>query len=207
MARLSRRQGGFTVRQYEAVVIGVSAGGWQALQGLLSSLRNDFPVPILIVQHEAPSADGFLAKHLDHQCELDVKLAEEKEQVRPGHIYLAPPGYHLLVERDRTLSLSVDEPVNYARPSIDVLFETASDAFGATLVGIILTGANTDGSLGLKRIKQAGGLAIVQDPATAAVDSMPKAACQQANPDFVVSLEAMGPLLNELFCADRDQAG
>jgi len=117
----------------------------------------------------------------------------------PGKIYIAPPNYHLLVEEDKTLSLSTNKHVNFARPSIDVLFETAADVFGEKLVGIILTGANEDGSRGLKKIKESGGLTIVQDPDTAAVDTMPKAAIASTKVDYILPLENIGPFICSLY--------
>ncbi len=125
--------------------------------------------------------------------------AGEKEELRPGKVYLAPANYHLLVEDDRTLSLSVDERVNFARPSVDVLFETASDAFGSRLVGIILTGANRDGSMGLKKIRQNGGLTLVQAPETAFADGMPRAAIAACAADHILPLDQIGPFLCRLF--------
>ena len=113
-------------------------------------------------------------------------------------IYIAPPNYHLLVEADRTFSLSIDEPVNYARPSIDVLFETAADVYKTNLIGVILTGANTDGSHGLKRIKETGGLSVVQDPSTAEADTMPRAAIAAVDVDYVLPLEEIGKVLTML---------
>ena len=187
------------IKPYEAVVIGVSAGGMDALPIVLEALPDDFPVPILIVQHIGPHSDGYLSHYLDSICRLQVREAGEKEDLLPGKVYLAPANYHLLVEDDRTLSLSVDERVNFARPSVDVLFETASDAFGSRLVGIILTGANRDGSMGLKKIRQNGGLAIVQAPETAFADGMPRAAIAACPVDHILPLDQIGPFLCTLF--------
>ena len=183
---------------YEAIAIGVSAGGVKALGIILPHLPPDFNLGIIIVQHLHPSADDSLVHRLNKSCTLVVKLADEKEPIVPGVIYIAPPDYHLMVEEDRTFSLSIDEPVNYARPSIDVLFETAADAYGSKLVGIVLTGANADGSHGLKRIKEAGGMTIVQDPTTAEVDTMPKAAIAATQVDHVIPLEEIGQFLIKL---------
>jgi two-component system chemotaxis response regulator CheB len=182
----------------KAIAIGVSAGGVAALKALLGYLPADFPVPILIVQHTAPDSGNMLALLLDEICEISVKEAEECETIQPGIVYLSPANYHLLVESDRTLSLSVDPPVSFARPSIDVLFESAATAYGPELIGVILTGANSDGSRGLKKIKERGGMVIVQDPADALVATMPLAALQTVKADYVVTLEKLGPLLCEL---------
>ncbi|MBV8667170.1 MAG: chemotaxis protein CheB [Burkholderiaceae bacterium] len=182
----------------KAIVLGVSAGGVAALKALLGSLPADFPLPILIVQHTAPDSGNMLAPLLNEMCEIRVKEAEECEAIQAGTAYLSPANYHLLVESDHTLSLSIDAHVSFARPSIDVLFESAATAFGSELIGVILTGANSDGSQGLKKIKEKGGLAIVQDPADALVATMPQAALDAVRADHVVPLEKLGPLLCEL---------
>ncbi len=179
--------------------MGVSAGGMHALSTILPSLPADLPAPIIIVQHEHPHADDFLARHLDATCLLKVKQADEKEAILPGVVYVAPPNYHLLVEDDKTFSLSTDQPVHHARPSIDVLFQTAADAYGSGLVGVILTGASADGSLGLKLIRERGGLAIVQDPNSSEAAVMPRAAISMAGADHVLALEDIGPFLMRLF--------
>ena len=183
---------------YEAVVIGASAGGLQALKTLLSSLPTSFPFPIAIVQHIAERSENLMAELLNHASRITVKEAEDKESLNPGTAYLAPPGYHLLIEPDRSLSLSVDERVNHARPSIDVLFESAAEAFDEALIGIILTGANADGAQGLKTIKEHGGLTIVQNPDSAETPAMPKAALAATEADYIVDLEQLTPLLLQL---------
>lgn len=183
---------------YDAIVVGVSAGGMETLNTILPHLPADFALGVIVVQHMHPTSDDFLVRYLNEKCNLKVKQADEKEKIVPGVIYVAPANYHLMVEEDRTFSLSVDEPVNYARPSIDMLFETAADAYGARLVGVILTGASADGSHGLKRIKESGGLAIVQDPETAEADTMPRAAIAATEVDHVLPLEEIGPFLKRL---------
>jgi len=187
-----------TARKYKAVVVGSSAGGLNALKILLKNLNKDFKIPVIIVQHISPDSENYLIQILNDLKRLKVKEADEKEHPKPGYVYVAPPNYHLLVELDQSFSLTVDERVNYARPSIDVLFETAAEAFREHLIGIILTGANNDGSHGLKRIKELGGLAIVQDPDAAEADSMPKAAIQACSVDHVLSLEEIAAFLNKL---------
>ena len=184
--------------RYQVVVIGVSAGGMGALCTILPELPRDFPLSVIVVQHTHPTSDDFLARYLDEQCHVQVREANEKETVLPGIVYLAPANYHLLVEADKTLSLSTELPVNYARPSIDVLFETAADAYGEKAVGVILTGANHDGSRGLLTIKKAGGLAVVQDPETAEAGAMPQSAIETAAPDHILPLEKIGPFLSGL---------
>ncbi len=185
--------------KYEAIVIGVSSGGMITLNTILRHLPSDFALSIIIVQHQHPESDDFIAKFLDDRCSLTVKQADEKESILPGVIYIAPPNYHLLVEEDKTLSLSTNKRVHYARPSIDILFESAADVFGEKLVGIILTGANEDGSHGIRKIKESGGLTIVQDPDTAEVDTMPKAAIASTKIDYILPLEKIGPFICTLY--------
>lgn len=184
--------------RYRAVVIGVSTGGVLALKQILAALPIDFPIPVLVVTHITPTADDGLAQLLNSQCSIRVKEADEEEPLAPGTVYLAPANYHLLVERSGVLELSVDPPVNFARPSVDVLFESAAEAFGRQLIGIILTGAGHDGSRGLLQIRQAGGLVIVQDPADAEMDSMPRKALELLAPDYLVSLPELPALLCRL---------
>ena len=181
--------------EFEAVVIGVSAGGLAALHVILPLLPEDFGLSVIIVQHLHPASGGYLVQNLYERCRLTVKEVDEKEVIKPGMVYLAPPNYHLLVEEDRTFSLTVDERVNYARPSIDVLFETAALAYREKLIGVILTGANNDGSQGLKKIKEAGGLALVQDPLDAEVDSMPRAALVAVAVDCILPLDQIASFL------------
>lgn len=182
-------------RRYGAVVIGVSTGGVSALKIVLGALGEKFPVPVLVTTHIAPDSDDGLAILLNTYCNIHVKEADEREELIPGIVYMAPANYHLLVERDYHLSLSIDAPVSYARPSVDVLFESAAGAYGPALIGVILTGAGSDGSNGLKKIKHCGGLAIVQDPADAEMDSMPKSALQVCDVDHVLPLKEIPQLL------------
>ncbi len=187
-----------SVRSFKAVVIGVSTGGVAALKLLLPALPADFPVPVLIVTHITPTADDGLAVLLDTFSTIRVKEADEEELLVAGTVYLAPANYHLLVERKGCLSLSIDPPVNFARPSVDVLFESAAEVYGPELIGIILTGAGNDGSKGLLMIKERGGVTIVQDPADAEMDSMPKRALALLSPEYLVSLKELPVLLMEL---------
>ncbi|HDN26454.1 MAG TPA: chemotaxis protein CheB [Thioploca sp.] len=186
------------MNRFEAVVIGSSAGGIKALSAVLAALPSEFPLPIIIVQHLHPNSDSYLARILEAKCGLKVKQADEKETVADGVVYLAPPNYHLLIEEDRSFSLSIEGPVNFARPSVEVLFETAVYAYRDKLIGIILTGANNDGSLGVKKIKQIGGYVIVQNPTTAEADAMPRAAIAATNVDKILPLEQIGPYLLQL---------
>jgi len=181
--------------QYQIIVIGGSAGAVTALRELLPVFQEGYPLPIVVVQHLHPQQDNYLIRHFADHCILPLKEAEEKEPIQGGRIYFAPPNYHLLIEADKTFSLSIDARVNYARPSIDVLFESAADAYAPGLVGVILTGANNDGARGLRYIKERGGLTIVQDPRTAEVAYMPRAALAATPVDYVLSLAAIGRLL------------
>lgn len=176
-------------RTIEAVVIGCSAGGLDALRILLEALPTGFPATVIIVAHTAPCSDNLLPTLLAKICRLPVSEAREREPVLPGHVYVAPPNYHLLIEQDRTFALSVDERVCFVRPSIDVLFQSAADAYGERLVGVILTGANSDGAQGLKAVKAVGGFTLVQDPASAYADTMPKAAIATGAADKVLPLD------------------
>lgn len=183
---------------YKAIVIGASAGGMTVIKNLVVGLPGDFAIPVIIVNHIGPDTDGFWVNHLDQLSALKIKEADEKESIRPGHVYFAPANYHLLVERDHTFSLTVDERVNYARPAIDVLFETAAEAYRNQLIGIVLTGGNFDGAKGLKKIKDFGGTAIVQDPETAEAASMPAAAIRATTPDYIASPQKILALLQLL---------
>lgn len=185
-------------RPFQAVAIGVSTGGVQALKKLLGRLPADFPLPLLVVQHISPDAGNGMAKLLDDVCRLRVKEADEQDLILPGTVYLAPPNYHLLAEHDGMLSLSADRPVSFARPSVDVLFESAATVFGPGLIAIILTGANYDGSQGARVVKQRGGTVIVQHPDDALARQMPEAALAATTADHVVPLDDMAALLVRL---------
>ena len=180
------------------IVAGASAGGLNALTTILSPLPADYSMPILIVQHLSPLSDNFWIEKITKDCRLKIKEAEEKENIEKGTIYMAPSNYHLLVEPDNTLSLSAEEKVNFSRPSIDVLFETASDAFRKNVIGILLTGASQDGALGMKKIKENGGTTVVQDPGTAENPYMPDSAIRTAEIDYILSLEGIAKLLLNL---------
>lgn len=187
-----------TATSPSTVVIGASAGAVQALLAVLPTLPAGFAAPVLVVVHVPSDRDNVLVPLLQAKCRLTVKEAEDKEPIAPGVIYFAPSDYHLLVEADRTLALSNDEPVNYSRPSIDVLFESAADAYGENLVGVILTGANHDGAAGLKAVVDAGGVAIVQSPAEAYATPMPDAALQASPAAMIMNLDAIASYLSSL---------
>jgi two-component system, chemotaxis family, protein-glutamate methylesterase/glutaminase len=180
---------------YKVVIIGGSAGAIQALPQILTQLPQSFSVPIVIVLHRLEGSASHLHEYFNQHCALPVVEIEDKQPLLPGQVYIAPAGYHLLLESEGHFSLSVDPRVHYCRPSIDVLLESAADAYGEQVVAVILTGANADGSDGLKKVKEAGGLAIVQRPTTAAVDTMPRAAIKATTVDWVVDLQEIGCLL------------
>lgn len=184
-------------RKFELIVIGCSMGGMHALQRIFQALPEGFCIPIAVVQHRYRNSNEGLPDFLRRNSTLNVVDTTDKEWIKPGTVYLAPANYHLLVERGE-LSLSVDEKVEYSRPSIDVLFESAADAYGAAVIGIVLTGANADGARGAKRIKSRGGFVIAQDPATAESPIMPRAAIEMARVDRILPLDRIGPFLVEL---------
>ena len=183
---------------HEAIVIGASAGGLYALTSLLSGLPQTYPLPIIIVQHRAKEHEDLLENVLQQKCRVMVKQADEKEGVKAGTIYIAPANYHLMVEHDRTFSLSSDALVKYSRPSIDVLFETAADVYKKGLIGIILTGANDDGANGIRAIRHHHGLTIAQDPVDAQFPVMPAAAVNTGAVLHVLRLEAIKEFLLQL---------
>jgi two-component system chemotaxis response regulator CheB len=182
----------------EAVVVGCSAGGLKALHTLLSGLDADLPVPMIIVAHTASDDVGTLCQLLGRSSPLPVEEAQERHLPRPGCIYLAPTGYHLYLEQDGRFALSIDAKVCHVRPSIDVLFESAADAFGPRLAAIVLTGANEDGAAGLVAVRRHGGIAIVQDPEEAEVPAMPAAALAQAGADYCLPLGELAGVVNGL---------
>lgn len=181
----------------DAIVIGGSAGAMKALTSLLPYFPKAYPLPVIVVLHLHPRQDRYFLEHFNKLCVLNIKEADEKENIQEGYVYFAPPNYHLLIENDKTFSLSNDEKVNYCRPSIDVFFESAANVYGSRLAAILLTGANNDGAEGLRLIKEKGGLVIVQDPQSAESPYMPEAALQIVKPDFVFGLAEIGRWLVE----------
>jgi len=187
----------------KAVAIGVSAGGLKALIKVFSNLPADFPIPIIVTQHLHPLEDSYLAELLGRITLLPVKEARDKEKIEPGNIYIAPPNYHLLMERNETISLSSDEKVNHSRPSIDVMFESAAYVWGSGLIGIILTGANSDGADGIKIIKEFGGLTIAEDPKVSEYPMMPKSAIDTGTVDKILTLSEINEFLINLSGIDK----
>lgn len=186
-------------RRVEAIVIGASAGGIDALSLLLPELPASLRAPVFVVQHLPKDRPSLLVEVFSSKCAWRVREAEDKETVEPGCIYFAPPDYHLLLEADGPQTvLSADEPVNFSRPSIDVLFESAADVYGSRLVGIILTGASQDGAAGLRKVQQSGGLTIVQQPSTAYAPLMAESARRLHPVDHVLELNDIAALLKSL---------
>jgi two-component system, chemotaxis family, protein-glutamate methylesterase/glutaminase len=184
---------------YDLVCIGASWGGLQAVGQVLRDLPAELDLPIAIAQHRHRDSQAeTLAELLQTKTDRPVLDVEDKMPIAAGHVYIAPPNYHLLVEQG-SFALSVDEHIQYARPSIDVLFETAAHAYGAGVIGIILTGANADGALGLARIKDAGGVALIQDPLGAARRTMPDAAIAATAADAILPVEAIGNFIYGLW--------
>ena len=185
-------------RPIEAVVIGASAGGFEALLSILRGLPATYPMPLVAVLHLPDNHESKLAELFGYRLALQVREARDKEPLAPGTLYFAPSGYHLSIETDRSFSLSCEDRVSYARPSIDVLFASAVDAYGTALAGVLLTGANYDGAAGLAGMRVAGGLTIVQDPASAEVPTMPEAAIRRMQPDLILPLAEIRSLLCKL---------
>lgn len=179
------------------VVMGASLGGLSTLKTILYGLTADFPTPIAIVQHRHKESQNSMIKALQIQSALQIREVEDKDAILPGYVYLAPADYHLLVELSH-FALSIDEPVCYARPSIDLLFESAAEFYAEQTIGVVLTGANQDGALGASAIKARGGKIIVQEPTTAASQVMPMAALSQTTADWVLPPAQIAKQLNAL---------
>jgi two-component system chemotaxis response regulator CheB len=186
------------MRRIEAVVIGASAGGFEALLAVLKGLPASYPMPLVVVLHLPENHESRLAELFGLRLPLRAREARDKESLAAGTVYFAPSGYHLSIESDRSFSLSCEDRVSYARPSIDVLFASAADAYGKSLAGILLTGANHDGAAGLAGMRVAGALTIVQNPATAEVSTMPEAALRRMTPDLILPLAEINSLLHRL---------
>lgn len=181
-----------------AIAIGCSAGGVDALKTVIGGLHATLQQTVIVCCHSSSDTIDLLCEVLGRAAQLPVVEAMERHPARPGVVQLAPTGYHLLVEDDQHFSLSIDSRVNHSRPSIDVLFMSAADVWRDALIGVILTGGNNDGAAGLRRIRQTGGMAIVQSPQGAVASTMPQAALDMAGADHCVPLEDIAPLINRL---------
>ncbi|TDU26405.1 CheB methylesterase [Panacagrimonas perspica] len=181
-----------------AIVIGASAGGVEVLSTLLPALPETIRAAVFVVLHQPPDRQSILAEIFSRKCKLPVREAEDKEPIEPGTIYFAPPNYHLLIEAGARIALSVDDLVQFSRPSIDVLFHSAADTYRERLLGILLTGWNEDGAAGLLAVHAVKGITIVQDPQSAEAPVMPQAAIRMHSPDFVLHPRAIADLLHGL---------
>jgi two-component system chemotaxis response regulator CheB len=179
-----------------AVVIGASAGAVHALGKILPLLPSSTPWPVIVVVHLPASQPSLFASLFRSKCALPTGEPVDKQPISPG-IWFAPPDYHLLVESDRTFALSIDPHVNHSRPAVDVLFESAAEVYGAALVGIVLTGASSDGADGAKAIRDRGGFVIVEEPATAEASMMPREAAHRAAPQWTAGLSEIGDALHD----------
>ncbi len=185
-------------RQYEAVVIGTSAGGLYALTDLLQPITSQFLLPIIVVQHRSKGQRDLLESVLQSKSRIKIKQADEKEKIVGGTVYIAPPDYHLLIERDRTFGLNADAVVQFSRPSIDVLFESAADVYKDKLIGIVMTGSNSDGAAGIGAIRRVEGVTIAQEPAEAQFPLMPDAAIKTGHVDRIMTLKTISSFLLDI---------
>jgi len=184
-------------RSRAAIVIGASAGAVEALGAILPLVPSAARIPVIVVVHLAPNRPSLLPELFAARCAARVREPEDKDPVSAGTIWFAPANYHLLIERERSFALSLDEPVKYSRPSIDVLFESAAEAYGKQLCAIVLTGANDDGALGARAARLAGGLVLVQDPAFAEAKEMPRAALRAAKPQLIAPLPGIAEFVRQ----------
>lgn len=190
--------------KHSLVVVGASLGGLNSVRALLGALPPTFPLPIVIVQHRETGSDNRLEGILSAGCSLPVQEFQDKQSLLPGFVYVAPPDYHALVEDDH-LALSLEEPLQYSRPSIDVLFESAAESYRKYTIGIILTGSNSDGARGAQLIEAFGGMVIVEDPQTAEGKAMPEAALRTTKHAKVLAAELIGSFLVDV-CMKKEVA-
>lgn len=188
----------FSIPAFDIVAIAVSADGIKALNQIFSELSPDFPIPIVVVKHLAPNYRSFLANILSYHTCLKVKDAEDQEKMHPSTIYIAPPNYHLLVNSDRSLSLSQSAKVHFVRPSADILFQSVAESYKERAIAVVLTGGDMDGSQGVKAIKKMGGTVIVQDEATSTVFGMPAAAIATGCVDYILPLNEIATAITKL---------
>lgn len=186
------------MKQCEALIIGGSAGSLEVLLTILPDLETTLSFPIIVVLHRKSGKDSMLTDLLAARTKLCVKELREKEEILPGTLYIAPPNYHLLIENNKTFSLDASEKINFSRPSIDVAFESAAEVYGNHLVGLLLSGANSDGTFGSKKIKQNGGRVLVQNPNSATVTYMPESAIEHVAVDAVLNPDEMANYINNL---------
>ena len=186
-------------RPYKAIVIGGSAGSFSVLANILSKIPKDFSIPIIICCHRLKHVRSGFIEALDIKSIKKVEEPDDKESIRKGKVYVAPANYHLGIELGNTFALSTEEMINNSRPAIDITFETAAYAYKEKMIGILLTGANKDGALGIKSVKDYGGLTIVQEPSECTIDTMPKAALSITKIDYILRTEEIIKFLNDLY--------
>ena len=188
---------------FTIVAVAASVGGLKAISAVLSALPADFPAAVVVVQHLSPNQPSPMAEILRRRISLPVTQAVEGETLRPGHVYLASPDKHLLVNPDHTLSLTHTEKVHFVRPSGDVLFESVAACFGPRAIALILTGGASDGTTGIQAIKKAGGITVAQDEASSESFSMPRSAIKSGAVDYILALDAIAPMLLTLVTAPQ----
>jgi len=182
----------------KALIIGGSAGSLDVLLEIFPSLKDDIDFPIIVVTHRKSGNDSLLSDLLRSRTKLKVNEAEEKDQILPGNVYIAPADYHLLIEESETFSLDYSEKVNYSRPSIDVTFQSAAEIFKNKLVCILLSGSNADGVTGLKMVKSLGGIVVIQNPNTAVMPYMPQQAVNEIEGAIILDANKMAEFINKL---------
>jgi len=185
---------------YKALMIGGSAGSFQVIVYILSHLPEGFPMPIFLSLHRLKHVRNGFVESLSIKSKIKILEPNDKEVTKPGVAYLAPANYHMLIDIDRRISLSTSRQVNHSRPSIDLSFQTAAEAYRSNLLGVILSGANKDGAYGLKRVAECGGYTIVQDPETSQISTMPKSALNLLTPDKILDVEGISNFINKLSC-------
>jgi len=188
-------------RKIEAIAVGGSAGAFEVVRAIISRLGGELRMPIIVVLHLPARASGTIHETLQWTSQVPLVLSDDKQPFTAGNVYFAPPGYHLLIESSRSAALSIDEPVMYSRPSIDVLFQSASDVYGPNLLGILLSGASADGAEGLQSIQLAGGSTVAQNPDTCESSLMTRSALNLMTPDMVLSPAEIASLVSDLACA------
>jgi len=186
------------IKNAEILLIGCSAGGFSIVYDMVLNFSENFPLPVLIVIHRGRKYKSFIEERLNLNSKLKVKMAEDKEQIKKGTVYFAPPDYHLLVEEDGSLSLDYSEPVLFCRPAIDATFQSAADVYKEKVIAVLLSGANEDGAEGIAYISELNGLTVVQDPDCAELRTMPQSAIEKANVDLILNNLQIAELMNEI---------
>ncbi len=187
------------IRQAEVLMIGCSAGGYSLLHDIILQLPEGYPLPVIVIIHRSRKYESRIEKDLSAKGLIPVKLASDKQLMKPGIVYFAPADYHLLLEPDCSFTLDFSEPVHFCRPAIDVTFQSVSDVLGSKVIGVLLSGANQDGANGIKYIGDKGGLTVVQDPKEAEVDTMPLSAIKLTRVDMILKNEELFYLFDEIY--------